>query len=52
MTGFFSTLVNVYSVQDGQWSITACISGVVSGVWMLLSVSVYVLYQVLLRNLD
>lgn len=43
--GLGSSLLNVYSMQDGQWSITAIITVVVIGVWFVLSIALFVLYD-------
>lgn len=43
--GLGSSLLNVYSMQDGQWSITAIITVVVIGLWFVLSIALFVLYD-------
>ena len=46
--GLISTFLNVYSMQDGQWSITAIITVSIIGAWFLASCVLFTLYKGLL----
>lgn len=46
--GLISTLLNVYSIQDGQWSITAIITASIIGAWLIAAGALYVLYSYVL----
>src|SRR5271167_3292475 len=45
LAGVISTIVNVYTQQEGQWSITAKVTIIVSGACALVSGLLYVLYN-------
>lgn len=46
--GLVSTLLNVYGMQDGQWSVTAIISMAIIGGLFLFSLAVYAVYELVL----
>lgn len=46
--GLMSTVINVYTARDGQWSITAIVSGCVIGAWLMLSIVVFLIYDIIL----
>uniref|UniRef100_A0A0B7KHX5 Uncharacterized protein n=1 Tax=Bionectria ochroleuca TaxID=29856 RepID=A0A0B7KHX5_BIOOC len=50
--GFFSAMLNIYTDQGGQWSITAIVTGSVIGSWLLCSAVLYILYYWLLYQLE
>lgn len=50
--GFFSAMLNIYTDQGGQWSITAIVTGSVIGSWLLCSAALYILYYWLLYQLE
>jgi hypothetical protein len=39
-----STFLNIYSMQDGQWSVTAVITTCIIGNWLIVSFALYILY--------
>uniref|UniRef100_A0A8H7NHK2 Uncharacterized protein n=1 Tax=Bionectria ochroleuca TaxID=29856 RepID=A0A8H7NHK2_BIOOC len=39
--GFFSAMLNIYTDQRGQWSITAIVTGSVIGSWLLFCCAIY-----------
>lgn len=43
--GLISTLVNVYSQQDGVWNITAKVTAIVSGSIMVITAVLFALYN-------
>ena len=45
LAGLISTLVNVYSQQDGKWSVTAWITATVTGGSMLITGCLFALYN-------
>lgn len=47
-TGLMVTLVNVYSNQRKQWSITAIITASTIGVWLVVAGALYILYSYVL----
>jgi hypothetical protein len=50
--GLVSTFLNVYSIQDGQWSITAVITASIIGAWLVAACTLYGVYsRVLLPRL-
>jgi uncharacterized membrane protein len=42
--GLVSTFLNIYSMQDGQWSVTAVITTCIIGTWLIVSFALYILY--------
>ncbi|KAH8602197.1 hypothetical protein B0O99DRAFT_648032 [Bisporella sp. PMI_857] len=45
LAGLISTLVNVYSQQDGKWSVTAWVTAVVTGGCMVITGVLFALYN-------
>ncbi|KAH6869886.1 hypothetical protein B0T10DRAFT_417984 [Thelonectria olida] len=43
--GLISTILNIYTVREGQWSITAIITASIIGAWLLFSLAVFVAYD-------
>ncbi|KAI5455689.1 hypothetical protein BGZ63DRAFT_368429 [Mariannaea sp. PMI_226] len=53
MMGIISTILNIYTVRDGQWSITAIITASIIGAWLLFSLIVFIVYDgFLIPSLD
>ncbi|POR32940.1 Uncharacterized protein TPAR_06837 [Tolypocladium paradoxum] len=46
--GLVSTLLNVYGMQDGQWSVTTIISMAIIGGLFLFSLTAYAMYELVL----
>jgi hypothetical protein len=42
--GIITTFLNVYSMHDGQWSITAVITVSIMGAWFMAAFALYVTY--------
>lgn len=43
--GLSSAILNIYSNQGGQWSITAIVTVSIVGVWFVISVGLYIVYD-------
>ena len=50
LAGLLSTLVNVYSQQDGTWSVTARVTAAVTGGCMVLLAALFALYNFWILN--
>ena len=44
--GLITTLVNVYTIQGGHWSVTAVVTAAVTAYIMLVTMILYMLYTV------
>jgi len=45
LAGLISTLINVYSQQDGNWSITAEVTAIVTGACMVVTAVLFLIYN-------
>ena len=53
MAGFLTTLVNIYSAQDGDWSIMALLTVILTVLVMVVSATATVYFRyVLLANIE
>ena len=43
--GFANTLINVYTAQGGNWSVTARSTGIVTGCFAVICLSFYIVYN-------
>ncbi|PTB40413.1 hypothetical protein M441DRAFT_70211 [Trichoderma asperellum CBS 433.97] len=43
--GLGTAILNIYSIQGGQWSITAIVTVSIVGAWLVISVGLYILYN-------
>jgi hypothetical protein len=43
--GLATAILNIYSIQNGRWSITAIITVSIVGTWFIISVILYVVYD-------
>lgn len=50
--GFLSTLLNVYSMQHGHWSVTAITTASVIGLWLLISAVSSSIYHIIMPPLE
>lgn len=50
--GLLSTVLSIYTDQKGQWSITAVLTGVMIGCWLLFSVTLYWKYYTILEDIQ
>lgn len=46
--GLGTAILNVYSIQSGQWSITAIVTVSIVGAWFVISTGLYVMYNFIL----
>lgn len=46
--GLGTAILNIYSIQGGQWSITAIVTVSIVGSWFVISVGLYILYNFVL----
>lgn len=46
IVGLITTLVNIHTAQDGDWSVTSIVTAVVTGTYALLALALYLLYAV------
>ncbi|KAJ9130187.1 hypothetical protein NKR23_g12311 [Pleurostoma richardsiae] len=50
--GLLTTLLNVYAVHGGDWSVTAIVTAAIIGTWLAASCTLYIVYdQCLLKKL-
>ncbi|KJZ68214.1 hypothetical protein HIM_12395 [Hirsutella minnesotensis 3608] len=46
--GFLSTLLHIYTIQEGYWSVTAQVTAGVTGGWFIISCGLYFYYDLML----
>ncbi|GKT88620.1 PHO85 cyclin-1 [Colletotrichum tofieldiae] len=52
LMGFFSTLLNLYTVHGGEWSTTAIVTATVTAWWLFASCILCLVYRYLLNQLQ
>ncbi|KAK2051915.1 hypothetical protein LY76DRAFT_673061 [Colletotrichum caudatum] len=52
LMGFFSTLLNLYTVHGGEWSTTAIVTATVTAWWLFASCILCLIYRFLLNRLQ